>query len=584
MTTNRRLAAIMVADVVGYSRMMEQDEVGTLAILQRRRKDILEPVVKAHGGRIVKVMGDGVLVEFASAVKAVEGAIELLTKMAQANETAPESRQIVLRIGINLSDVIGDGSDIYGEGVNIAARLEALAEPGSLWVSAKVREEVKGKIALAFDDMGEQVLKNITESVRAYRVSLGTAISPSRSLSPTQPGKPSIAVLPFQNMSGDSDQEYFADGMVEEIITALSRFSGLFVIARNSTFTYKGRPVDVRQVGRELGVRYVLEGSVRKAANRIRIAGQLIDASTGTHLWADRFEGALEEVFCLQDQVTTSVVSAITPKLEQAEIERSRRKPTESLDAYDYYLRGLASVHQWTKEANEEALSYFSQAVELDPKFAAAYGWAARCYSQRKAGGWVTNPAQDTAEASTLARRAADLGRDDAVALCTAGIALANVVGDLEDSAAFTDRALALNPNLVWAWQFSGWVKLMRGETEAALKCFEQAMRLSPNDPQIFLMQDGMATAHFVAGRYDEALSSAKAVMRDKPDFLISICTAASCAGLLGQIAESKKPVASLLELEPTIRISNLEQHVMPMVLLGSIKFKEGLRLAGLPE
>ena len=316
------------------------------------------------------------------------------------------------------------------------------------------------------------------------------------------PDKPSIAVLPFENMSGDPEQEYFADGMVEEIITALSRMRWLFVIARNSSFTYKGRAVDVKQVGRELGVRYVLEGSVRKAANRVRITGQLIDASTGAHLWADRFDGGLEDIFDLQDQVTASVVGAIAPKLEQAEIERAKRKPTESLDAYDYYLRGMASFHQWTKEANNEALRLFYRAIELDPDFASAYGMAAWCYVWRKSNGWMTDRAQEIAEAARLARRAVELGKDDAVALAQGGHALAFVVGDLDGGAAFIDRALVLNPNLATAWLLSGWMRAYLGEPDVAIEHLARAMRLSPLDPILYQMQSGIAFAHFFAGRY----------------------------------------------------------------------------------
>ena len=310
---------------------------------------------------------------------------------------------------------------------------------------------------------------------------------------PPLPDRPSIAVLPFQNLGGDPEQEYFADGVVEEIITALSRMRWLFVIARNSSFTYKGRAVDVKQVGRELGVRYVLEGSVRAAANRVRIMGHLIDATTGAHLWADSFEGGLEDIFALQDQVTASVVGAIAPELEKAEIDRARRKPTASLDAYDYFLRGMAEVHKWKREANAEALRLFGKAIELDPDFAAAWGMAARCLSQRKACGWATDHAADVAEVRRLARRAAELGADDAVALATAGIGLAYVAGDTGDGGALLKRALALNPNLAMAWYFSGWANVWYGEPELALAQLAHAMRLSPHDPQIAMMQAGTA-------------------------------------------------------------------------------------------
>ena len=582
MSINRRLAAIMVADVVGYSRMMEADEAGTLAALKERRKSVLEPVVKAHGGRIVKVMGDGVLVEFGSAVNAVQGAIELQKQMAEANAGVDEGRRIELRIGINLGDVIGEGSDIYGEGVNIAARLEALAEPGGICISDKVQAEARGKIDAGFVDMGDQQLKNIDRPVRAYRSRIGAApVKPALAL----PDRPSIAVLPFQNMSGDVEQEYFADGMVEEIITALSRVKWLFVIARNSSFTYKGRNVDVKQVGREMGVRYVLEGSVRKSANRLRITGQLIDVATGTHIWADRFDGGLEDVFDLQDRVTESVVGAISPKLEQAEIARSRRKPTESLDAYDYYLRGLAGVYQWTREATEEALGMLRKATELDPGFAAAYGMAGRCYTQRKASGWDEKTrAEEKAEAERVARRAIALGGDDAVALCTGGIALAYVAGDLEGGGAAIEKAIALNPNMAWAWLLGGWMKVWFGEPEAAIERINRAMRLSPSDPHVFSMQGAMASAHFAARRYDEALIWAERAIHNRDESVLATITATASAALLDDVARAEKLLTRLKQFAPNVRVANIQNHFPLRREEDLLKLAEGLRKAGLPE
>jgi TolB-like protein len=409
----------------------------------------------------------------------------------------------------------------------------------------------------------------------------GTAV---KSVELTLPSRPSIAVLPFQNMSGDPEQEYFADGIVEEIITALSRMRWLFVIARNSSFTYKGRSVDVKQIGRELGVRYVLEGSVRKASNRIRITGQLIDTSTGASLWANRFEGGIEDVFDLQDRVTSSVVGAIAPKLEQAEMERAKRKPTESLDAYDYYLRGLAGVHRWTREANAEALKMFGQAIQLDPDFASAYGMAARCYSQRKTAGWTTDRARDVAEAARLAGQAAELGRDDPIALWTAGLALAFVVGDLEKGAVLTERALALNPNMVWAWLFSGWVKVWIGEPETAIERFAHAMRLNPQDPLFFQMQAGTALAHFFAGRYDEASALAETAMRDQPNFVLGWGTMAASGALAGRTEEAHKAMAGLRHLAPELRLSNLKDLLTLRRPADIAKWEEGLRRAGLPE
>jgi len=579
----RRLTAILAADVAGYSRLMGADEEGTLARLKAHRRELVDPKIDEHRGRIVKTTGDGMLVEFASVVDALRCAIEIQRGMLSRNADLPQESRIEFRAGINTGDIITDGGDIFGDGVNVAARLEGLAEPGGICVSGRVQEDTRGKFDIAFEDAGEQQLKNIGWPVRVYRVRLGGEAAIQKPIL-ALPDKPSIAVLPFENMSGDPEQDYFADGMVDDIITALSRMRWLFVIARNSSFTYKGRAVDVKQVGRELGVRYVLEGSVRKAGDKVRITGQLIDTSTGGHLWADRFDGGLADIFDLQDQVTASVVGAIAPKLEQAEIERAKRKPTENLDAYDYYLRGLAGVHRWTREANDEALKMLYRAIELDPDFASAYGMAARCYASRKAAGWVTDRAKEISEAARLARRAAELGGDDAVALWTAGMALGYVVGDLDDGAAFTDRALALNPNLATAWLFSGWVKVWIGEPEVAIERLARAMRLSPQDPLFFQMQAATAAAHFFAGRYDEASTWAEAAVRDQRSFLLVLCTAAASNAFAGRTVEAGKAMARLRQLDPELRLSSLKDLLTLRRPEDIAKWEEGLRKAGLPE
>jgi TolB-like protein/tetratricopeptide (TPR) repeat protein len=398
------------------------------------------------------------------------------------------------------------------------------------------------------------------------------------------PDRPSIAVLPFANLSGDAEQEYFADGIVEDIITALSRMRWLFVIARNSSFTYKGRAVDVKQVGRELGVRYVLEGSVRRSASRVRITGQLIDTATGAHLWADRFDGGLEDIFDLQDNVTASVVRAIAPKLEQAEIERAKRKPTESLDSYDYFLRGMASVYQWNRNGIGEALKLFYRAIELDPNFATAYGMAAWCYLWRGAHGWTTDRAEAIAETERLARLAAELGKDDAIALSTGGLALAYVTGDLEGGVALIDRALALNPNLTTAWYASGWVRAFLGDTDLAIDHVARAMRLSPLDPLTFLMQAVTAVAHFVAGHYVEAAEWAAKAHREQPSFLGAIRNMAASNALCGHLEQAQRALARARELDPDLRISNLKDRVGPYRPDDFARFAEGMRLAGLRE
>jgi TolB-like protein len=398
------------------------------------------------------------------------------------------------------------------------------------------------------------------------------------------PDKPSVAVLPFANLSSDPEQEYFADGVVEDITMALSRFHWLFVIARNSSFTYKGRAVDVKQVGRELGVRYVLEGSVRKAGNRIRIAGQLIDAETGAHLWADRFEGALEDMFDLQDRVTASVVGAIAPKLQQEEIKRARRKPTENLDAYDYYLRGLAKAHRWTKDANSEALQLFCKAIELDPGLACAYGMAAWCYVVRKARGWMIEHVQESAEATRLARKAVHLGADDPVALCTGGYALAYVAHEFDDAVAFMDRGLRVDPNFAQAWRFSVWLRVWRGEPDLALQHAAHAMRLSPLDVSTYAMHGAMAYAHFLASRYDMASLCAEKSMRDNPTFLLATTVFAASNALAGRLEPAQLGIARALECNPDLRISNLRDSAPFRRAEDLATFAKGLREAGLPE
>jgi TolB-like protein len=398
------------------------------------------------------------------------------------------------------------------------------------------------------------------------------------------PDKPSIAVLPFQNLSGDLEQEYFADGVVEDIISALSRMRWLFVIARNSSFTYKGRTIDVKQVGRELGVRYVLEGSVRKSANRVRITGQLIDAMTGAHLSADRFDGEIEDIFNLQDRITATVVGAIAPKLEQAEIERARRKPTESLDAYDYFLRAMASFYQRSRNANDDALQLFYKAIEFDPDFATAYGMAAWCHAWRNLNGWMTDRAQEVAEGKRLAWRAVELGKNDGVALARAGHALALLVGDLDSGVAFIDRALALDPNFARAWYASGWVRVYRGEPEVAIEHQARAMRLSPLDPTLYHMQVGTALGHMFAGRFDDASSWAERAFREEPNYHPAAIVTAASNALAGRAQAARQAMERLRQIDPTLRISNLKDRHPVRRSDDLARFAEGLRIAGLPE
>ena len=583
----RRLSAILAADVVGYSRLTGADEEGTHFQLQDHLRSLVDPKIAEHRGHVVKNTGDGMLAEFGSVVDAMRCAVEVQRGMLERNATVPLEKRIEFRIGINVGDIILDRGDIFGDSVNVAARLEAVAEPGGICVSGRVLEDIEGKLEIGFEDAGEQWFKNIARPVHVYRARPSGELSARRPVLPL-PDKPSIAVLPFQNLSGDAEQEYFADGMVEEIITALSRFPDLFVIARNSSFIYKGRPIDVKKVGQELGVRYVLEGSVRKAGNRVRIAGQLIDASTAANLWADRFDGRLDDIFELQDQVTSSVVGAISPKLQQAEIERARRKSTENLDAYDYYLRGMAAFDvsgSWeNRDANDEALRLFYKAIELDPDFAGAYAMAAICFMRRKSNLWMLRREQETAEAGRLASQAARLGQDDAAVLSRAGFVLVRVVGDLDAGAALIDRALLLNPNLASAWLHSGITKNLLGEPDIAITHFARAARLNPLGPYLIHSQMGTGLAHFLAGRYNEARLWARKALEHRPDFDNALRLLAASSALGGRVEEAEKMMQQLLRLNPTLRISDLKDVYpfhRPKDLANLI---EGLRTAGMPD
>jgi TolB-like protein/class 3 adenylate cyclase/tetratricopeptide (TPR) repeat protein len=588
----RRLVAIFAADVEGYSRLMGADEISTLRDLTERRA-ILDELIASHRGRIANTAGDSVLAEFGSAVDAVQCAVEAQAALAEANATLSPERHINFRIGIHVGDVMVKGGDLFGDGVNIAARLQAIASAGGTCISSIAYDQVRKILPLAFTDLGAQQVKNIEEAVRAYAVTskgattgdtASFAAAPGSNSALPLPDRPSIAVLPFQNMSGDPEQEYFADGIVEDIITALSRFKSLFVIARNSSFTFKGKAADIKKVGQELGVRYVLEGSIRKAGGRVRITGQLIDAVSGAHLWADKFDGSLEDVFDLQDRITMSVVAAIAPKLDQAEIERSKRKPTEKLDAYDYYLRGLAVVEGATKDENEEALRFFYKSIEIDANFALAHAMVARCFTLRKANGWMTDVAKESAETAKQARRAVELGRDDAAVLSRAGYALARVVFEPEEGADLIERALALNPHLSSAWQFGGLLKAFRGEPEMAIEHLAHAMRLSPLDPSLYSMQTATALAHFVAGRYDESVLWAEKASREDPNFLPAIRIIATSAGNSGQLERAQKAAKRMLEIDPAFRVSRLTDHVPLRRPDDLARYAEGLRRAGLPE
>src|SRR5690242_5384283 len=510
MSQTRRLAAILAADVAGYSRLIGADEQGTLNRLRTVRTEIADPAIARHRGRIVKTTGDGLLVEFTSVVDALQCATEIQAVMAERNTGIDTEKRIELRMGINVGDIVVEDGDIFGDGVNVAARVEGLAYPGGICVSARVQEDAVGKLDLCFEDMGEQSLKNIARRVRVYRVRLETVESQS-TVKPVDaapvmqlPDKPSIAVLPFANMSGDPDQEYFADGMVEEIITALSRIRWLFVIARNSSFTYKGQTVDVKQVGRELGVRYVLEGSVRKAGERVRITGQLIDALTGTHLWADRFDGSLEDVFELQEKVAVSVAGVIEPTLQAAETARSANRPTNDLTAYDLYLRAYALVWSSARYV-AEALRLLEQAIERDPYYGPALAWAAICYHRLCVAGLGTDPEADRRKAAEFARRALEVASDDPGVLANAVFSLAYFGEEIGTMISLLDRAVVLNPSSARAWHLSGNLRLYAGQPDIAIQHVETALSLSPR-ARVGSSLAVIGQAHFFNRRFGEAV------------------------------------------------------------------------------
>jgi len=548
MSQTRRLAAILAADVAGYSRLIEADEEGTLGRLRALRAEVIDPKIAAHRGRIVKTTGDGLLVEFASVVDALRCAAEIQAAMAESNAGSPTDRRIELRIGINVGDIVVEDGDIFGDGVNVAARLEGLGEPGGICVSTRVQEDAAGKLDLVFEDIGEQQLKNIARPVRVYRVrGPSAAKDPSASVPPalSLPDKPSISVLPFANMSGDPEQEYFADGMVEEIITALSRIRWLFVIARNSSFTYKGQAVNVKQVGRDLGVRYVLEGSARKASGRVRITAQLIDAQSGTHLWADRFDGCLEDIFDLQDKVAVSVAGVIEPALQAAETARSAARPTADLTAYDLYLRAYAMVHSSARQI-PEALRLTEQAIARDPRYGPALAWAALCcYRLLVDDRSEDDPAAAALKSADFARRALEVAGDDPGVLANAALPLAYFGEDIGAMMALVDRALALNPNYARGWHLSGVLRQWAGQPDIAIEHIKTSLRLSPrarSGPALLVI----GAAHFCSRRFDEAVPKLLLAIQEDPSNPGPYRVLAACYAHLGRLDDAREMVERL--------------------------------------
>jgi len=545
----RRLAAILAADIAGYSRLMGADEEGTLARLKALCAKLVDPTIARHNGRVVKTTGDGLLVEFASVVDAMRCAVAWQTAMAE--QTEPGDRRIEWRIGVNLGDIISDEGDIHGDGVNIAARLEALAEPGGICISHAVLTQTRGKLDFPIEDLGNQALKNIAQPVHVFRVLAEEKKMPDIAALPF-PDKPSIAVLPFQNMSGDPEQEYFADGMVEEIITALSQIRWLFVIARNSTFAYKGQTVDVKQVGRELGVRYVLEGSVRKAGTRVRITGQLIDALTGTHLWADRFDDSLEDVFELQDKIALSVAGVIEPALQAAEMRRSAARPTTDLSAYDFYLRALAAFFPITKERTFEALGLFEQALAIDRHYGPALCGSAVCHMRCAANGWDEAPEANRRQAIELARQALQATQNDPGILAYAAFVQAIFGEDIGAMIGLVDRALAFNPSFAVGWNLSGSLRTYAGQHDLAIEHIETALRLSPRE-RVGLPLATMGIAYFLKRRFEEAASTLLQAIQDDPDYPVAYQFLAACYAHMGRLDEARAIVTRLRAMAPQV-------------------------------
>jgi adenylate cyclase len=574
----RRLAAILATDVVGYAALMERAEEATYVEFERLKRDVIEPSLSRHEGRLIKTTGDGALTEFASPSAAVRCAVEMQESIASGRSS------LSLRIGINLGEVIvGADGDLFGDGINIAVRLEGIADPGGILTSEKVYSEVEGKLDVGFEDWGEQQLKNIAKPVRAYAVCAGahSALIERLSAAPPLPDKPSIAVLPFENMSGDPEQEYFADGMVEEIITALSRFKWLFVIARNSSFTFKGKAVDIKEVGRRLGVRYILEGSVRKASGKVRITGQLIDAVTGAHIWADRFERDLTDVFALQDEVAVAVVSAIQPKLLQTEIATATRRRPGNFTAYDSYLRAMQQVYLLTREGLAEAIRLARCALELDPRFGLAAALAGTCHMQNVLWGYAVDPQFDRREAIRLYRVALSMDDGDPDTLAWACLIPAYMVGDCESAIEMADRAVALNPNSYSAWSRRGWVYHIAGQPGEAIRSFERAIRMSPVDPLLHVSFVGLGYAFIELGRFDEAIVAGKKAQRQNPSFPVAYRCLASAFAHLGRDTEAREAAARVLETDPAFTIS---VFIARGGQSNSKLIIEGLRKAGLPE
>jgi adenylate cyclase len=596
-SVERRLAAIFAADVVGYSRLMGADEIGTLRALKAIRRELADPVIAGHHGRVVKTTGDGILIEFPSVVDAVTCAIAIQRGMVTRNAAIPEDKRIAFRIGINVGDIIIDEADIHGDGVNVAARLEGMAEPGGICVSRKVRDEVRDKLDLAFEDLGEQTLKNIARPVRAFglsvknisalpdreisRAALSTDVTPTEPKPLTPPDKPSIAVLPFQNMSGDPEQEYFADGISEDIITALSKLAQLFVIARNSSFTFKGKNVHIGEVGKSLGVRYVLEGSVRKSGGRVRITAQLIDATTGGHLWAERFDRDLTDIFAVQDDVTTRIVAALALNLSAGDRQSIAAEHTDNLEAHDCFLRGRELWWLFTREGNREAETLLRRATELDPRFAPAFAFLAAVLANSYTNRWSASPAEALLEAEKAARQAVRLDERYPYALWS--LAMTSLWARRHDEAlSAAEKMIGFNPNFGNGHNLLGVLLHYVGRSEEAIKCFERAVALDPYFPGLWLYFE--AQADYQLGRYPEAVGLLKRRILRNPDTETSWVLLAASYGQMGLVEEAREAWREALRINPDYSLEH-RRKVLPYKNPDDFeRVVDGLRKAGLPD
>ena len=584
---DRRLAAIFAGDVAGYSQLMGVDEEGTLRQLKGHRKELIDPKITEHRGHIVKTTGDGMLVEFVSVVDAVRCAVDIQRGMVERNTDVPAASCIQFRIGINVGDIISDNNDIYGDGVNVAARLEALAEPGGIMVSRNVYDQVRDKLSFGFEDLGEQTVKNIARPVGVHRVSIvadaapilvkGAAVAAKTEVSSAD--RPSIAVLPFANMSGDPEQEYFADGISEDIITGLSKLRWFFVIARNSSFTYKGKAVDVKRVARELGVRYVLEGSVRKGGNRVRITAQLIDAATSNHIWADRYDGDLTDIFDLQDKITKSAVAAIEPKLLEAEAMRSQSRPSEDLGAWELVMKANSLLWRQTKTDSEAAIAMLTKATERYPDYAPAHSMLAFALLLRAIPAGVARNL-DVKNAAVLATRAAEIDDNDPWAHLALGYA-EFLKRRTEHAVQEFQRALEINPNFAAAHGYLGTAFAFDGQSDEAIIHSNLALRMSPQDPQNAIFNVGLAAANYLAGQFAEAIGCARKAVQQRSGWPPGHRIYCASLAQAGQLDEARAALDRLKDLQPDISIAWIEQNV-PYQPGPMEKFLEGMRKAGL--